>query len=75
MYDIWIYQGEFRFILYEKSLISVLQENRMTALDMRSRCNVAVDDINYSKNRYTDVLPCMQINSRLYILVSLSHLS
>ncbi|KAH6836046.1 protein tyrosine phosphatase 1 [Perilla frutescens var. hirtella] len=34
-----------------------LQANRMTALDMRSRCTVALDSSNYSKNRYTDVVP------------------
>ncbi|XP_057799050.1 protein-tyrosine-phosphatase PTP1 isoform X2 [Salvia miltiorrhiza] len=34
-----------------------LQANRMTALDMRSRCTVALDSVNISKNRYTDVLP------------------
>ncbi|KAL8467218.1 hypothetical protein ACS0TY_036078 [Phlomoides rotata] len=34
-----------------------LQANRITALDVRSRCTVALDGPNYSKNRYTDVLP------------------
>ncbi|KZV48894.1 hypothetical protein F511_16701 [Dorcoceras hygrometricum] len=35
----------------------ILQANRLRALDMRNRCTVAVDDTNYSKNRYTDVVP------------------
>ncbi|KAG6419834.1 hypothetical protein SASPL_116346 [Salvia splendens] len=35
----------------------ILQDNRMTASDMRSRCTVALDSANISKNRYTDVLP------------------
>nr|GMD80844.1 protein-tyrosine-phosphatase PTP1-like isoform X1 [Ipomoea batatas] len=34
-----------------------LQASRMRASDMRSRCLVALDSINISKNRYTDVLP------------------
>ncbi|KAL7086298.1 hypothetical protein ACP275_14G330600 [Erythranthe tilingii] len=34
-----------------------LQANRMGALDMRNRCAVALSSFNYSKNRYTDVLP------------------
>ncbi|KAL2467546.1 Protein-tyrosine-phosphatase PTP1 [Forsythia ovata] len=34
-----------------------LQANRTKAVDMRNRCTVALDSVNYSKNRYTDVLP------------------
>ncbi|KAG8389699.1 hypothetical protein BUALT_Bualt01G0005900 [Buddleja alternifolia] len=34
-----------------------LQANRMRASDIRSRCTVAFDNLNYSKNRYTDVVP------------------
>ncbi|KAK4433646.1 Protein-tyrosine-phosphatase PTP1 [Sesamum alatum] len=34
-----------------------LQANRMRASEMINRCTVAVDSLNYSKNRYTDVLP------------------
>nr|GMD27419.1 protein-tyrosine-phosphatase PTP1 [Ipomoea batatas] len=34
-----------------------LQASRMRASDMRSRCLVALDSINISKNRYTVVLP------------------
>lgn len=34
-----------------------LQANRMSASAMSSRCSVALDSINISKNRYTDVLP------------------
>ncbi|KAL0300306.1 UNVERIFIED_CONTAM: Protein-tyrosine-phosphatase PTP1 [Sesamum calycinum] len=29
----------------------------MRASDMINRCTVALDSLNYSKNRYTDVLP------------------
>ncbi|KAL2241793.1 UNVERIFIED_CONTAM: Protein-tyrosine-phosphatase PTP1 [Sesamum indicum] len=31
--------------------------NRTRASDMINRCTVALDSLNYSKNRYTDVLP------------------
>ncbi|XP_059631902.1 protein-tyrosine-phosphatase PTP1 isoform X2 [Cornus florida] len=34
-----------------------LQANRIRSSDMHSRCLVARDSVNYSKNRYTDVLP------------------
>ncbi|KAL0365826.1 UNVERIFIED_CONTAM: Protein-tyrosine-phosphatase PTP1 [Sesamum radiatum] len=34
-----------------------LQASRMRASDMINRCTVALDSLNYSKNRYTDVLP------------------
>ncbi|KAL3641804.1 tyrosine protein phosphatase 1 [Castilleja foliolosa] len=34
-----------------------LLANRMRGSEMRSRCTVALDSTNYSKNRYTDVLP------------------
>ncbi|XP_051150896.1 protein-tyrosine-phosphatase PTP1 [Andrographis paniculata] len=35
----------------------ILQANRMRAVEMRNRCTVALDSLNLSKNRYTDVLP------------------
>ncbi|KAL3845597.1 hypothetical protein ACJIZ3_003000 [Penstemon smallii] len=35
----------------------ILQANRMRASDMRNRCTVAIDSVNRSKNRYTDVIP------------------
>ncbi|KAL0369206.1 UNVERIFIED_CONTAM: Protein-tyrosine-phosphatase PTP1 [Sesamum calycinum] len=38
-------------------IISVIVANRMRASDMINRCTVALDSLNYSKNRYTDVLP------------------
>nr|KYP51036.1 Tyrosine-protein phosphatase non-receptor type 20 [Cajanus cajan] len=34
-----------------------LQGNRITPSEMRRRCTVALDAVNLSKNRYTDVLP------------------
>ncbi|XP_058191116.1 protein-tyrosine-phosphatase PTP1-like isoform X3 [Rhododendron vialii] len=34
-----------------------LQSNRTRVLDMKSSCSVALDSVNYSKNRYTDILP------------------
>ncbi|KAK3039294.1 hypothetical protein RJ639_026678 [Escallonia herrerae] len=34
-----------------------LQVNRMKPLEKRNRCSVALDCVNYSKNRYTDVVP------------------
>ncbi|KAL0291655.1 UNVERIFIED_CONTAM: Protein-tyrosine-phosphatase PTP1 [Sesamum calycinum] len=34
----------------------------MRASDMINRCTVALDSLNYSKNRYTDVLPRMTMN-------------
>ncbi|XP_055831794.1 protein-tyrosine-phosphatase PTP1-like [Solanum dulcamara] len=34
-----------------------LQATRMRASEMKSRCSVALNSINISKNRYTDVLP------------------
>ncbi|PSS00397.1 Protein-tyrosine-phosphatase [Actinidia chinensis var. chinensis] len=34
-----------------------LQANRTSSSDMKIRCSVALDIVNYSKNRYTDVLP------------------
>ncbi|KAK7357126.1 hypothetical protein VNO80_16409 [Phaseolus coccineus] len=34
-----------------------LQANRITPSEMRRRCTVALDAVNLSKNRYTDVLP------------------
>ncbi|KAL6504573.1 tyrosine protein phosphatase 1 [Orobanche gracilis] len=34
-----------------------LQANRMRSSVMRNRCTVALNGTNYSKNRYTDVLP------------------
>ncbi|KAF7140190.1 hypothetical protein RHSIM_Rhsim06G0099300 [Rhododendron simsii] len=36
---------------------SILQNNRMSSSDMRSRCSVALDSVNSDKNRYTDVIP------------------
>ncbi|KAL0304588.1 UNVERIFIED_CONTAM: Protein-tyrosine-phosphatase PTP1 [Sesamum calycinum] len=38
-------------------IISGSMGNRMRASDMINRCTVALDSLNYSKNRYTDVLP------------------
>ncbi|XP_009609766.1 protein-tyrosine-phosphatase PTP1-like [Nicotiana tabacum] len=35
----------------------ILQATRMRASEMKSRCSVALDSVNISKNRYTDVLP------------------
>ncbi|GMP79221.1 hypothetical protein CsSME_00034853 [Camellia sinensis var. sinensis] len=37
----------------------ILQANRMSPSEMKSRCSVALDSVNCSKNRYGDVLPCM----------------
>ncbi|XP_027365953.1 protein-tyrosine-phosphatase PTP1 [Abrus precatorius] len=34
-----------------------LQANRITPSEMKRRCTVALDAVNLSKNRYTDVLP------------------
>ncbi|XP_038898518.1 protein-tyrosine-phosphatase PTP1 [Benincasa hispida] len=34
-----------------------LQAKRLTVSDMRRSCSVALDNVNISKNRYTDVLP------------------
>ncbi|TKY51508.1 Protein-tyrosine-phosphatase PTP1 [Spatholobus suberectus] len=34
-----------------------LQANRITPSEMKKRCTVALDTVNLSKNRYTDVLP------------------
>lgn len=34
-----------------------MQGNRITPSEMRRRCTVALDAVNLSKNRYTDVLP------------------
>uniref|UniRef100_A0A5B6Z9L0 protein-tyrosine-phosphatase n=1 Tax=Davidia involucrata TaxID=16924 RepID=A0A5B6Z9L0_DAVIN len=34
-----------------------LQANTMRPLDMKNRCSVAVNSVNHSKNRYTNVLP------------------
>ncbi|KAG6592235.1 Protein-tyrosine-phosphatase PTP1, partial [Cucurbita argyrosperma subsp. sororia] len=34
-----------------------LQAQRITASDMKKNCSVALDNVNISKNRYTDVLP------------------
>ncbi|XP_059299383.1 protein-tyrosine-phosphatase PTP1-like isoform X1 [Lycium ferocissimum] len=34
-----------------------LQATRMRASEMKSRCSVALNSVNISKNRYTDVLP------------------
>ncbi|XP_059280333.1 protein-tyrosine-phosphatase PTP1-like isoform X2 [Lycium ferocissimum] len=39
------------------SEFSTLQENRLKASEMKSRCLVAIDSTNISKNRYTDVIP------------------
>ncbi|KAH0777759.1 hypothetical protein KY290_009170 [Solanum tuberosum] len=39
------------------SEFSALQENRLKASEMKSRCLVALDSTNISKNRYTDVIP------------------
>ncbi|XP_009765732.1 protein-tyrosine-phosphatase PTP1 isoform X3 [Nicotiana tabacum] len=39
------------------SEFSALQKNRLKASEMKSRCSVALDSTNISKNRYTDVLP------------------
>ncbi|KAK4359011.1 hypothetical protein RND71_021240 [Anisodus tanguticus] len=36
---------------------STLQKNRLKASEMKSRCLVASDSTNISKNRYTDVIP------------------
>ncbi|KAL0283405.1 UNVERIFIED_CONTAM: Protein-tyrosine-phosphatase PTP1 [Sesamum radiatum] len=38
-------------------LVDNYRANRMRASDMINRCTVALDSLNYSKNRYTDVLP------------------
>ncbi|CAL5414425.1 unnamed protein product [Camellia sinensis] len=35
----------------------ILQANRMSPSEMKSRCSVALDSVNCSKNRYGDVLP------------------
>ncbi|XP_009796944.1 protein-tyrosine-phosphatase PTP1 [Nicotiana tabacum] len=35
----------------------ILQATRMRASEMKTRCSVALDSVNISKNRYTDVLP------------------
>ncbi|XP_010094850.2 protein-tyrosine-phosphatase PTP1 isoform X1 [Morus notabilis] len=35
----------------------LLQANRITPSEMRRNCTVALDSVNLSKNRYTDVLP------------------
>lgn len=59
-----------QFVMYERKVVSffinvdtfpLLQANRMRAVEMRNRCTVALDGANYSKNRYTDVLPCKLI--------------
>ncbi|CAI9114686.1 OLC1v1015465C1 [Oldenlandia corymbosa var. corymbosa] len=34
-----------------------LQDQRLRASELRSRCSVALDSVNYDKNRYTDVIP------------------
>ncbi|XP_022134819.1 protein-tyrosine-phosphatase PTP1, partial [Momordica charantia] len=34
-----------------------LQAKRITAYDMKSKCSVALDNVNINKNRYMDVLP------------------
>ncbi|XP_055833250.1 protein-tyrosine-phosphatase PTP1-like isoform X1 [Solanum dulcamara] len=39
------------------SEFSTLQKNRLKASEMKSRCSVALDSTNISKNRYTDVIP------------------
>ncbi|PHT50443.1 hypothetical protein CQW23_10190 [Capsicum baccatum] len=39
------------------SEFSSLQKNRLKASEMKSRCLVALDSTNISKNRYTDVIP------------------
>ncbi|XP_050366614.1 protein-tyrosine-phosphatase PTP1 [Argentina anserina] len=36
---------------------TLLQGKRITASEMRRRCTVALDSVNVSKNRYTDVVP------------------
>ncbi|POO00248.1 Protein-tyrosine phosphatase [Trema orientale] len=36
---------------------SYLQANRITPSEMKRNCGVALDGVNLSKNRYTDVLP------------------
>ncbi|XP_020548712.1 protein-tyrosine-phosphatase PTP1 isoform X3 [Sesamum indicum] len=47
-----------------------LQANRTRASDMINRCTVALDSLNYSKNRYTDVLPYYRSSARGYINAS-----
>jgi protein tyrosine phosphatase len=50
-------------LLQNKSLETIVQEfdtlqaSRLKALESRSSCSVALDNINRSKNRYMDVLP------------------
>ena len=40
-------------------LLIEFQANRITPSEMKKNCTVALDGVNLSKNRYTDVLPCM----------------
>ncbi|KAL0299571.1 UNVERIFIED_CONTAM: Protein-tyrosine-phosphatase PTP1, partial [Sesamum radiatum] len=49
---------------------SFVTANRMRASDMINRCTVALDSLNYSKNRYTDVLPYYRSSARGYINAS-----
>lgn len=39
-----------------------LQANRIRASEMARTCTVALDGVNLSKNRYTDILPCKFCN-------------
>ncbi|KAL0369344.1 UNVERIFIED_CONTAM: Protein-tyrosine-phosphatase PTP1 [Sesamum calycinum] len=57
--DFWgmIIQYHCPVIVMLTRLVDNYRANRMRASDMINRCIVALDSLNYSKNRYTDVLP------------------
>ncbi|KAL0295160.1 UNVERIFIED_CONTAM: Protein-tyrosine-phosphatase PTP1 [Sesamum calycinum] len=57
--DFWemIIQYHCPVIVMLTRLVDNYRANRMRASDMINRCTVALDSLNYSKNRYTDVLP------------------
>ncbi|KAL0291479.1 UNVERIFIED_CONTAM: Protein-tyrosine-phosphatase PTP1 [Sesamum radiatum] len=57
--DFWemIIQYHCPVIVMLTRLVDNHRANRMRASDMINRCTVALDSLNYSKNRYTDVLP------------------
>ncbi|KAL0369204.1 UNVERIFIED_CONTAM: Protein-tyrosine-phosphatase PTP1 [Sesamum calycinum] len=54
--------GIFSYVTVVCVVILFVIANRMRASDMINRCTVALDSLNYSKNRYTDVLPYMPMN-------------
>ncbi|GER30786.1 protein tyrosine phosphatase [Striga asiatica] len=59
------FYGYWRSSLFADQIdICGFEENRMTASEMRNRCTVALNGVNYSKNRYTDVLPCIFLTSK-----------